>query len=87
MVFKYINNYNDALDNKNDKIVLIPNLFATKAGRNLILGLSILLFICLVVQIIYVPKSIPALLFTGISFYLIILAQRKKDIELKKKLR
>jgi len=87
VVFKCFNNYNDLREGKDDKISLLPNLFATKTGYNLIVCLSILLLVSLVFQITYLPKSIPATLFTGLSFYLIILAQRKKDIEQSKKMR
>lgn len=87
VVFRYFNNYNELREGKDDKITLLPNLFATKTGYNLIACLSILLLVSLVFQIIYLPKSIPATLFTGLSFYLIILAQKKKDIEQSKKMR
>lgn len=87
VVFKYFNNYNVLREDKDDKIRLLPNLFATKTGYNLIVCLSILLLVSLVFQIIYLPKSIPASLFTGLAFYLIIHAQRKKDFEQNEKMR
>ena len=87
MVFRYFDSYNDLQEDKDYRITILPNLFATKLGHNLIIWLSILLLVALIFQIIYLPKSIPASLLIGLSFYFIILGQRKKDIEQSKKIR
>ncbi|SHF03817.1 hypothetical protein [Flavisolibacter ginsengisoli] len=63
------------------KIRLIPNLFATKAGKYFIAVLTLLLITTIIVQIIYKPKTIPFSLLAGAMLYLQILAQRRKDLD------
>ena len=48
-VCKYIQSYNDTRNDTDRKIILTPNLFATKTGRNYIIGLSILLFTTIII--------------------------------------
>lgn len=63
------------------KIKLAPNLFATKAGLYSIIVLTILLVVAIILQILYKPKTIPLSLIVGLSMYLQIWFQRKKDLK------
>jgi hypothetical protein len=85
-LFEYINKYN-ANKNELDKIAILPNLFATKLGRNLIYLLTGLLVFVVIWQLSVNPKTIPISLFGGLILYIIIFAQRKKDVELMQKLK
>ena len=87
LIFAYFNDYNNSKPGDQHKITLRPSLFSTQTGKVFIVGLSILLLICLAVQIIYLPKSIPASGLTGLVFYVIILQQRRKDIQLNKRMK
>lgn len=86
VVFKNFKNYNDLQENINAKITYKPNLFATKTGFNLIVCLTVLLVSSLIFQIIYLPKSIPVNFFMGLLLYIIIISQRKSDLEQSKRL-
>ncbi len=84
-IFECIRSYNQ---NKGplEKIGLSPDLFATSLGRTLIGSLTVLLVFSIIWQLIKKPNSIPLTLFFGLMLYLIILGQRKKYIEMAKKL-
>jgi len=84
-VFDGVISYN-ASHNEADRIVLMPNFFATKAGKYSIIILTTLLIAAIVVQIIFKPQTIPFSLFGGFVLYLLIIAQRKKDVEQLKKM-
>jgi uncharacterized membrane protein len=62
-------------------ITLTPNLFASKAGQYYIIGLTVLMIVAIIIQLIYNPKTILFSLLIGVFFYLRIIGQRKKDIE------
>lgn len=81
----YIKAYNEPLLEE-ERILPLPMLFATKRAKYYLIGLTILLIGAIIVEIIYKPKSIPFSLFTGATLYLLILAQRKIDIERFKKM-
>jgi len=85
VIFKYFNQYNSRVEEEN-KIKLLPNLFATPIGRVLIICVAVLLLISLIMQIVYKPKTIPATVFVSFAFFIIILAQRKRDVEQKKRM-
>jgi hypothetical protein len=84
-IFKYFNQYN-SLAEEEKRIRMLPNLFATSLGRVLILCVSILLLGSIIMQIIHIPKTLPATFLVTLSFFFIILAQRKRDIEIKKRM-
>lgn len=83
-IINCIKNYNT--NHNENKIGLISNFFATRNGLIYIIIIGVMTACIIGIEIIYNPKS---LLFTGIFvfvFYLIILQQRKSDIEQLKKL-
>ncbi len=85
-LFTFINLYNANLKQE-EKIVLIPNFFATSRGRGFIIALAILLAIAIALQFLFIPKAIPISLFSGFIFFLIIIAQSKIDNAQIKKLK
>lgn len=78
MVAGFIVAYNASPDAAN-RVVYMPNLFATKKGHFYIVILSILFLLVLVMQIIIKPQSIPFTFFAGILLYFQILMQQKRD--------
>jgi hypothetical protein len=77
---KFIKAYNET-QQKGKKITPVPVLMATKKVKYYIVGLTLLLIIAVIVQLIYHPKSIPISLLSGASLYLLILLQRKRGLE------
>lgn len=69
----------------NEKITIQPSFYATKAGRYSIVGLSVLMGITILLQVIYKPQTIPFSLLFGILLYSRIKTQQKGDIELYEK--
>lgn len=84
IIFKYFNIYNDSLNDKGEKIQLKPNLFATRTGKILIVGLTVLLITDIVYQLFYTNITIKPTLILGVSLYLVILLQMRRDIQQKK---
>jgi hypothetical protein len=64
-----------------EKITPVPMLLASKKAKYYIIGLTVLLMAVIIIQLIYHPKSIPISLFSGAILYLLLLAQRKRDLE------
>lgn len=85
-IFTYFKDYNNSMPVDQHKITLQPSLFSRQQGKIFIWGLSILLLVSLAIQLVYLPKSIPASMLTGLVFYIIILQQRNRDIQLNKRL-
>jgi len=79
LMVNYVHSYNDS-QIEDEKITLIPNLFASRAGSYYLAVLTILLITAILFQATYKPKTIPYTLFAGIVIYLQILAQRKRDL-------
>ena len=77
---RFIRSYNET-QQEGKKITPVPVLMATKKAKYYIIGLTVLLIIAVIVQLIYHPKSIPISLLSGASLYLLILLQRKRDLE------
>jgi hypothetical protein len=69
----------------NEKITILPNFYATAAGRYIIIGLAVLIAIAVLLQVVYKPSTIPYSLLTGLILYFRIKAQQKRDIELYEK--
>ncbi len=71
-------------ENKNldERITLLPNFYATKAGGYSVIGLGAFICIAIVLQLIYKPQTIPFSLLTGIFLYLRIKNLQKSDKEL-----
>ncbi len=84
LVFKYFNMYNDSLTDKSEKIQLNPNLYATKTGKFLIIGLTVLLIVDIVYQLLYTKITIRPTLILGVSLYFVILMQMIKANQQKK---
>jgi hypothetical protein len=63
------------------KISLLPGFYASTGGKYSIMGLTILIGITILFQIIYKPVTIPFSLITGIILFLRIKSQQKKDTE------
>lgn len=85
VLFQFLNSYNKTQVN-DAKITIAPSLFARKEGKIYIYVISILLLICIMLQILLNPKTIPFSLLGAIAFYLVIVVQKKRDIEISKKL-
>lgn len=85
LFFDSINKYNDT--NKQNKINLIPNFFASKTGRICIIILSLLLIISIIIQIIYKPQTLPLSVIPATTLYLIILIQSRKDKQITERLK
>ena len=85
-LFDSINKYNSNKE-EFDKIMIMPNLFATKIGKNLVYLLTILLVVIIIWQVSVSPKTILISIFSGLVLYIIILAQQKRDVELVSRLK
>ncbi|GEM_PF-1959562 len=84
IVFKYFNKYNDLQVDKNNKIQLKPNLFATRTGKVLIFMLTVLLLFDIGYQLLYTTITIKPALILGVSLYFVILLQMRRDIQQRK---
>ncbi|MBS1756304.1 MAG: hypothetical protein JSU03_03415 [Bacteroidetes bacterium] len=71
----------NSINSEENKITIMPNLFATKKGTYFIIVLTIMLIGVIVLQIYTNPKTIPLTLLPGIILYVSIFSQRKKDID------
>ena len=72
----FVFDYNQ-LRSEEDKITIIPNLFASKKGKYYIIILTAVLIATITLQIIYQPKGIPFSLLMGIILYFRIISQQK----------
>ncbi len=71
--------------NVDQKINILPTFYTTKEGKYSIIGLTILLGIVLILQIIFKPQTIPLSFITSLVMYLKIKSQQKSDISIQKK--
>jgi len=80
IVGQYIHAYNERQDELG-KITYMPPLFASKGGLYMIWGLTFLLAGAVLVELIYKPKAILYTLLPGICPYLVLVLQRKRDMD------
>ena len=71
--------------NVDQKINILPTFYTTKEGKYSIIGLTVLLGIVLLLQIIYKPQTIPLSFVTSLVMYSRIKAQQKSDISIQEK--
>ena len=76
---QYIRAYNHSTDRKH-AIAYMPSMLASQGGKNLLTVLTVLIAVCVVIQIIVKPKTIPISIITGSVLYLLIFVQRKSDM-------
>ncbi len=93
--FKKINNNEEnsvsedffyCIKNRKKDLILNPTFFASKGGKNYIIGLAILMVSLLFFHIYYAPQSSPLTFIISISLFINILIKRKRDIKLFEKL-
>lgn len=85
IVSQDIRAYNEQQDQLS-RITYLPPLFASKFGLYAILVLTLLLIAAVVVENIYKPRAIPFTLMPGALLLFVILLQRKRDLDLYKKM-
>lgn len=69
----------------NQKINISPTFYTTKDGKYSIIGLTLLLGIVLLLQVVYKPQTIPISIVTSLVMYSRIKSQQKSDISIQKK--
>jgi hypothetical protein len=79
-VEKYIRAYNESHD-FDRTIRYQPSMMASRTGKYMFIGLTILLAAAIIIQLIVKPKSIPISLGLGLILYLMIWLQRKYDLD------
>lgn len=73
-VFKKLHSFNK-------DIKLLPPFYASKSGKIALILLTTLLVVTIIVNIIFHSRSLPLILFMGVSLYFQILMRRRRDIE------
>ena len=58
----------------------MPSMLASEGGKKLLTGLTVVVAVCVIIQLIIKPITIPISMFLGLSLYLMIFVQRKMDI-------
>ena len=76
---EYIRTYNHSTDRKH-AIAYMPSMLASQVGKNLLTGVTVLMAVGVVIQIIIKPKTIPYSMIMGSVLYLLLLVQRKSDL-------
>jgi len=76
---EHIRAYNHSTDRKL-AIAYMPSMLASQGGKNLLTGLTVVIAVCVIIQVIVKPKTIPISIISGSVLYLLILVQRKSDI-------
>ncbi len=77
---EFIHAYNSIQPN-DTKIMPSPTFLASNKAKYYLIGLSVLLIVTIIFQISYKPNTVPLTLIGGVMFYLIILLQRKRDLD------
>jgi hypothetical protein len=77
---EHIRAYNNR-PNPDHEIAYMPSMLASQGGKNMLIGLTVLLVVCVIVQIIVKPVSIPISMGLGLILYLSIFVQRKVDMD------
>jgi hypothetical protein len=79
IVEEYVRSYNSQSD-KSNTIAYMPSLLATKGGNYVFIGLTVLIVVCAIIQLIVRPSTIGYSLVPGLMIYLLLFIQRKMDI-------
>jgi|GEM_PF-2358400 Flp pilus assembly protein TadB len=77
---EFIHAYNSTRPN-DTKIMPSSTFLASNKAKYYLIGLSVLLIVTIIFQISYKPNTVPMTLIGGVMFYLIILLQRKRDLD------
>ncbi len=76
---EYIRAYNHR-SGVDHTIGYMPSMLASQSGKNLLTGLTVVVGVCVIIQLIVKPITIPISMFLGLTLYLMIFVQRKMDL-------